>query len=378
MRAAANGKKARGLGGLAVDAGAIALLGAAVARLRGAGLPAPPRGRKPASTLAGKDSRTAPASAQLEPGRGRQAQSPRHIPAPGWKDILKRTWKEFNEDHVTLVAAGVTFYTLLAFFPGLGAFVALYGLFADVNDAREQLRALSVVLSPDILDFVGEQMLRVAQARSGGLSFAFVFSLLLSIWSANGAMKSIFLGLNIAYEEEERRGFVRVTLTSLAFTLGALLFVILAFVGLVAAPTAARFLGTQLQFIVGLARWPILAAALIFGITLLYRYGPSRDHARWRWVNWGAALVTVVWIAASAGFSFYLANFGNYDKTYGSLGALFGFMMWTYVSAVIVLLGAELNAEIEHQTAVDTTTGAPRPMGARGARMADTLGAAQR
>lgn len=307
---------------------------------------------------------TDPNVALAEPGRGRQADAPRHIPARGWKDIVKRTVKEFRDDNVALVAAGMTFYALLAFFPGLTAFVALYGLFAEVSDAREQLAALRGVLPPEILGFIGEQMVRVAGAQTGGLTWTFATGLLVALWSANGAAKACFLGLNIAYEETEKRGFVRLTATSLAFTIGGLVLVV---------STLAMNLAPGL----GWLRWIALIPAAVFAVALLYRYGPSRDPARWRWVSWGAGLTTLVWVLGSAAFSLYLSRFAHYDRTYGPLGAVMGFVMWTYLSSLILLAGAELNAEIEHQTVRDTTTGAARPLGARGAHMADTVGAAQ-
>jgi membrane protein len=312
-----------------------------------------------------------------EPGRGRRANSPTEIPKRGWKDILLRTRQEFAEDQVPLVAAGVTFYTLLALFPGLAAFVSLYGLFADPAEAHQQLRSLYFVLPPAALDFLGEQMVRIAAGDKGRQSLAFAAGLLVSVWSANGAVKALITGLNIAYEETERRSLLRRTLISLGFTLGFLGFVILA-VGLIAAkPAVAAFAGQSAADLFGWISWPALAVALTLGLALLYRYGPSRDPARWRWISWGSVGVVALWLAASALFSLYVDNFAHYDKTYGSLGAAIGFMTWIYLSSIVVLAGAELNSEIEHQTAVDTTTGAPRPMGLRGARMADTVGAAQ-
>lgn len=299
-----------------------------------------------------------------EPGRGRHAETPTQIPPRGWKDILQRTAKEFHDDNVALVAAGMTFYALLAFFPGLSAFVALYGVFANVADARHQLDALAGVLPPDTVRFIGDQMIRVAGAQTAGLTWTVAVGLLVAIWSANGAAKACFLGLNIAYEETEKRGFVRLTATTLAFTLGGLAFIVL---------TLAVNLAPEL----GWLRWPVLVAAVAGGVALLYRYGPSRDPAKWRWVSWGAGLTTLVWILGSVGFSFYLANFAHYDRAYGPLGAVIGFMMWTYVSSLILLAGAELNAELEHQTARDTTAGPAQPLGVRGAQMADTVGAAQ-
>lgn len=312
-----------------------------------------------------------------EPGRGRDARSPREIPAAGWKDILIRTQREFREDQIPLIAAGVTFYILLALFPGLGAFVALYGLFADVAEAQRHLQILSFIVPADMLTFIGDQMIRLALANKGGLSLAFGFGLLVSIWSANGAMKAVMTGLNIAYEETERRSFIRKTLTSLGFTLGLLAFVIVASGLLAAGPAVEAFVGRHAARVFNWATWPVLAAAVTGGLAVLYRYGPSREHPRWRWISWGSVVAVLLWAAASAAISIYIGNFAHYDRTYGPLGAVIGLLMWSWVSTMVILLGAELNSEIEHQTAVDSTTGAPVPMGFRGAKMADTVGAAQ-
>ena len=312
-----------------------------------------------------------------EVGRGRDAEAPEEIPARGWKDIAFRTWKEFRDDEIPMIAAGVTFYTLLALFPGIGAFVALWGLFGDVAEARQDLESLALVLPGGVITLIGDQMTNVASASEGGLSFAAIGGLLLSLWSANGAMKAIITGLNIAYDEKESRGFLRKILTSLAFTLGFLGFVIVAAAVLVIQPAVGAYAGRSAALVFGLAAWPVLFAALVVGLAILYRYGPSRDPARWRWLTWGSAFAGVVWLVASTGFSLYVGHFGSYDRTYGPLGAVVGFMTWTWISSIVILLGAELNSEIEHQTAQDSTTGAAQPMGARGAVMADTVGAAQ-
>lgn len=361
MRAATVKRKAISL---AIDAAALSVLAAAL-------------GLIVKHQLGGAGASASPLKAVAQTGRGRHAATPMGIPMRGWRDILTRTWKEFQEDNITLVAAGITFYSLLAFFPGLAAFVALYGLFADVGDAQEQFRKLAFVLPPDTVRFMGEQMVRVAAAHTGGLSLAFVSSLLLSLWSANGACKALFLGLNIAYEEEETRGFVRLTLTTMAFTIGLLAAFVVLVGAAVAVPAAILLLGYEAEGVVRAILWPGLALTVWLAVTLLYRYGPSRERARWRWVSWGAGAVTVIWIGASLLFSAWLSSFAHYDKTYGPLGAVIGALMWTYLSALIVLAGAELNAEMEHQTVRDTTTGSALPMGARGARMADTVGAAQ-
>jgi len=356
-------------------------LGVAAARLLEVSTAHRPRSATGAALAAGARGRAPDRSTLSTAGergdRGRAAEEPSQIPKAGWKDIVIRTWKEFSDDQIAMIAAGVTFYALLAIFPGIAAFVALYGLLADVADAQRHLQMLSVILPAGVISLVGDQMVRVAQDKAEGLSLAALGGLALSIWSANGAMKAVMTGLNVAYDEHEKRGFVRKTATSLGFTLGFLAF-ILGVVGVLATQAgleATRGHGAALGF--AAAAWPMVLLGLIGGLALLYRYGPSRDRVQWRWISWGSAIVALGWLAASFLFSTYVANFGRFDKTYGPLGAVIGFMTWTWISSLVVLLGAELNSEIEHQTAQDTTTGAPQPLGRRGAVMADTIGEAQ-
>ena len=375
--------------GFLLAAGVLMVSAVAAERRRsGAGSPGAAGGLAGlASDLIEAVSRHAPAdpiadarrAARAEPGRGRDAQRPSDIPPRGWRDVLVRTWRDFNQDRIPRVAAGVTFYTLLSLFPAIGAFVSLYGLFADVGEAEKQLSLLRGFVPPDILKFLGDQMLSIAKGRAGGLSVAFAVSLLVSLWSANGAVKALFDGLNVAYEERERRGMLKLNLVSFAFTLGALAFVALALAAVVVTPLLLKFLGldyTPGAWVAEL-RWPILLVVTIAALSVVYRFGPSRHQPRWRWINSGSAVAAVLWVGASLLFSWYVANFAHYNKTYGSLGAVVGFMTWIWYSTTIVLLGAELNSEIEHQTAVDTTVGQPKPMGARGAKMADTLGEAR-
>ncbi|MET0273797.1 MAG: YihY/virulence factor BrkB family protein [Phenylobacterium sp.] len=308
---------------LALDVAPIVMLaGAAVATLRGA---------NPAGVA------------------GRGARSPAEIPARGWKEILQRTGKEFSADQIPLIAGGVTFYTLLALFPGLGAFVALYGLFADVAQVQDHLAALAGFLPRDALAFVADQAMRIAGQNDGGLSLAFAIGLVISIWSANGAVKAFITGLNIAYEAEEKRNIVRQTGVSLAFTAGFLVFVIAAMAVMAAGPALAAFVGPQAGVAFNLAAWPVLLLAMGLGLALLYRFGPCRPKAPWRWITWGSAAAVVLWLAVSAAFSVYVGNFAHYDKTYGPLGAAVGFMTWIWLSSMVVLAGAELNSEVERQ-----------------------------
>lgn len=211
------------------------------------------------------------------------------------------------------------------------------------------------------------------------LGLTFAIGLAVSLWSANAAMKSLFDTLNIVYGEKEKRGFVKLNALSLSFTLAGIAFVLIALGAVVVLPVALNFVGLSnaADLLVRIARWPAMFVAVALALALIYRFGPSREAPRWRRITWGSAIATVLWLGASALFSWYAANFGKFNETYGSLGAAIGFMTWLWISAIVILLGAELDAEMEHQTARDTTTGSEKPMGARGARMADTVGAAR-
>ncbi|HEX8417498.1 MAG TPA: YihY/virulence factor BrkB family protein [Methylobacterium sp.] len=315
--------------------------------------------------------------AAREPERGRRATGPTELPPAGWKDIAYRVYLEFNKDRVLSVAGGVTFFTLLSLFPAIAALVSCYGLIADVGAINEHLGAMQGVLPSGAVEIIGDQVKRIAAKGSGSLGLTFFTSLVLSLWSANAAMKAIFDALNVVYEEEEKRSFVMLNLRSLTFTVGALVFVILALTSIVVLPLMFNFVGLgDGARLIALMRWPALLIVLLGGLALLYRYGPSRERARWRWVGTGSVVAGLLWLTASILFSWYVASFGNYNETYGSLGAVIGFMTWIWISATIVLLGGEINAEMEHQTAHDTTTGPEKPLGHREARMADTLGAA--
>ena len=310
-----------------------------------------------------------------EPGRGRKARFPHAIPIMGWRDILWRTFWEISRDKLPSTAGGVTFYVLLAIFPAIGAFVSLYGLVSDVGAVQKQLQDLAGVFPSSVIQIVGDQMLRLAGQHPGKLSAAFLVSLLVSIWSANAGMKALFEGLNVAYDEVEKRDFFRRTAITYASTFAALLFLVIVTGLLVAAPPALRALGLAGPDSWWVAlRWIVVVAVTAAGFSLVYRYGPSRARAKWRWVTWGAALASIGWLGGSLGFSWYVNNVAHIDATYGPLGAVVGFMLWVWFSVVILLIGAEFNAEIEHQTAVDSTRGPEKPMGTRGAAMADTVG----
>ena len=327
----------------------------------------------------GEKQHAPPDQAAQERGRGRHADTPTEIPAKGWKDILWRTYEEFNKDRVMSVAAGVTYYALLAVFPAIAALVSIYGLFADPVTIQDHLNTLSGIMPGGALDIIREQVTRIASQGGGTLGLSFVIGLVISLWSANAGMKAVFDALNVAYGEKEKRNFFILNLTSLAFTFGSILFLVIAMSGVVVVPVILKYvgLGGAADWIVWIGRWPALLLVTMVALAVLYRYGPSRDRARWTWLAPGSILAAIGWMIFSMLFSWYVGSFGNYNETYGSLGAAIGFMTWMWLSVTIILVGAELNAETEHQTAHDTTEGPHAPLGVRGAQMADTVGAAK-
>ena len=314
-----------------------------------------------------------------QPGRGRHAETPWQIPWKGWKDIFWRTYEQIGEDRLLAVAAGVVFYGLLAVFPAVTAFVSLYGLFASASAVSDHLSMAAGILPEGAVDILREQIDRLAAKGDAKLSFAFIFGLAVALWSANAGMKAIMDALNVVYEEKEKRGFIKLNLVSLAFTLGAIGSLILALGTVVILPIVLAHLGLQNvpDAPLRIARWPILLVVVIVGLAVLYRFGPSRRKPRWQWLSFGSIFAAAAWLISSALLSWYLTKFANYNATYGSLGAGIGMMMWMWVSSIVILFGAELNSEIEHQTTRDSTVDGNKPLGTRGAAMADTVGKAR-
>lgn len=313
-------------------------------------------------------------SSTYNPGaRGEYADSPSDIPPRGWRQVLWRVKDEISGDNISIVAAGVAFYSLLAVFPALAAMVMVYGLFADPADVQRQLEPLKDVIPPDAFGILNGQLSAVASKGSQPLGFGLILTIGLSLWSATAGVKALFAAMNIAYEEKETRNFLKFNAVALLFTVLGLTFVIVALTVIAAVPAAADLLGVEGWARAGLLllRWVGLAIFVMLALALLFRYGPSRATARFRWITPGAIVATVLWIVGSVAFSFYVQNFASYNKTFGSLGAVVVLLMWFYLTAFIVCLGAELNAELEHQTARDSTTGRERPLGDRGAFVAD-------
>jgi membrane protein len=306
---------------------------------------------------------------------GREAEHPTEIPGHGWKRVLARVKDRTLRDNLSIIAAGVAFYAFLAIPSALTALVALYGLAFNPADVQRQLSALHGVMPAEAVQLVTQQLKAVTSQPQTSLGIGFIVALLVAIWGARSAMSTFITALNIAYGEEERRSFFRFQAMAFGLTGLAVVFAVLSIALIGVLPAAIDLLpfGSFGKTIASVVRWPVLLALMTIGLAAIYRYAPSREEAKWRWVSWGASVATVFWIAASALFSVYVGEFASYDKTYGSVGAVVVLMMWLYVSAFAVLLGAELNGEMEHETARDTTTGAPSPIGRRGAWAADNV-----
>jgi membrane protein len=321
----------------------------------------PPRQTRPypTSSAAALPDHFAPELSQR--GQERFSGNPLRIPWAGWKEIFRRAYARTGDDRLLATAAGVVFFGLLAVFPAITALVSSYGLFANPSTIGANLQTLALMLPEGSFQIVQDQIARVLDNGNTTLGTTFLFGLGLAIWSANAGVKAVIDALNAVYEEREKRGFLRLNLLSLAFTSGAIAALLLMVGAVVALPLAFDHLGLSAdnRFMVSLARWPLLFAVLLVALGVLYRFGPSRPTARPEWLGVGTVAAALLWIAGSSLLSWYLSNFGNYNATYGSLGAAIGLMMWMWMSAIIVLCGAELNSEIERQTAVDTTVGRP-------------------
>ncbi|MBO0904197.1 YihY/virulence factor BrkB family protein [Jiella sp. MQZ13P-4] len=311
-----------------------------------------------------------------EPGRGRDADYPTRIPWKGWKDIVARLYVSFFEDRVMLIAAGATFYLLLALFPAFAVFVSFYGFVSDPTTISDHIAFIGRFLPQAGTDLLEAQLTNLTKQNSASLSLGFVTGFIFAMWSANNGIKTLFEAMNVAYGESEKRSFLRLNLVAFGFTLGGIFLAVVLFTAIGIVPVLMAIFGLRSfsEGVIAALRWPVVYLLVVFSIAVIYRYGPSRRRARWRWVVFGATLTASIWLLASIGFSWYLQNFANYNAMYGSLGAVVGFMMWVWISSLIFIVGAEINAEMEHQTAVDTTDPPPKPIGRRGARVADTVG----
>lgn len=306
---------------------------------------------------------------------GGLADTPLEVPAAGWGQVLKRAWKESKQDQVPLLAAGVAFYSFLALFPAMIAAITIYGLVADPATVARQADQLTDTMPSDAASLVTDQLNALASAQQDSLGLGLIVALTLALWSASGGVGNIVTAINIAYDEEETRGFIRRKLLSLGLTAAAIVFVVFTIALVAVAPAILddAVSGGPLRWGLEAARWLLLLTAVTLALAVVYRYAPDRDAPRFSWVSTGAVIATVVWLVASLGFSLYVDNFGSYSKTYGALAGVVVLLLWLWITNFIVLLGAEINAEAEQQTARDTTTGDERPLGERGAVKADSL-----
>lgn len=293
--------------------------------------------------------RRADADAPREEGRGRFSAIPADDPKPGLKDVLWRVFGGISDDRILANAAAVTFYVLLAVFPAIAALVSIYGLFANPSSIAKQLDAVSGVLPGGAIEVVRDQLTRLTLHGGAGLGVGFAVGLGASLWSANGGVKALFDALNTVYEEKEERSFLKLNAVTLAFTVAMIGLLVVALAGIVAIPIALKYLPDFVGQILDIARWPLLAVLVAVAFAFIYRYGASRSEAEWRWISWGSVSAALGWLAVSALFSYYAANYGTFNKTYGSLGAVIGFMLWIWLSVIVILLGGKLNAVIERR-----------------------------
>ena len=307
---------------------------------------------------------------------GREADRPSEIPPRGWFAVLKRVKAEVKEDNVPLLAAGVAFYAMLAIFPAIIAVVTVYGMVADPAQVQSQVGEFAKSLPSGADQLLTEQLKSVTSAGRQSLSIGLAVSLLAVLWTASGGIQGLVKGLNLVYDEKETRGFLKLRGLSLLLTLGAILMAVVAIALVAVFPAVVDDLklGQAGQLAASIARWVVLALLVLSAVAVLYRYAPDRANPRWRWVSWGAVVALVLWLLGSIGFSWYVDNFGKYNQTYGALAAVIILLLWLFLSAFVVLIGAEIDAEIERQTVRDTTTGPERPMGQRDAEVADTVG----
>ena len=340
--------------------------------------PPPSAGVPPLSATSSESlASPSPVEAAAAQGRGRGARTPSEIPLKGWWDIGKRVFVRTGEESFGVLAAGAAFYAMLAIFPALGAIVTSYALVSDPADIQAQFASVSGILPHDVATIINDQLVSLASREDQSLGFGLLFGILFAVFSARRGVDALVRATTVAYRERETRSFIHLNALTFALTLGAVLLLVTTIALLVVLPTAIAFLpdvSGLTAILTRAASWAIFIAIVTFSIGVLYRLGPPRAPARMRWLTPGSVVATLLWVAGSAGFSYYVSNFGNYNETYGTLGAIIVLLLWFFLTAYSIVLGALLNAEMEHQTARDTTVGGPKPLGERGAFVADTLG----
>lgn len=311
--------------------------------------------------------------------RGRFAYRPTQIPLKGGFDVAMRMWHKQSSKNLGLIAAGIAFYSLLSLFPGITAAMAFAGTFLQPEMLVENSTQITAMLPEAAERIVMGQLRDVAEADSSRLSFAALLGIGIALYSASKAVANFISGLNMIYDEQETRNFFKVKALTIVLTFVLITGLIVAIVIVAAIPVVASLFASAgyLDDIVMFLRWPVLFLMGVAGIALLYRLGPCRRSAKWRWLTPGAVIACVLWVAGSYGFSLYVQSFGSYNETFGALGGVIVLLTWLWLSTFIVLLGALLDAELEAQTRIDSTVGKDRPMGERGAFKADNIGAAR-
>jgi membrane protein len=305
--------------------------------------------------------------------RGHKAEKPSQIPKKGWKDIALRVKDQLTKDHVSILSAGIAFYFFLAIFPALAAALSIYGLIMEPAEVEQQIGQLANVLPEQAHQMISNILEKQFEKSQSSLGWRLVVSILISLWSANKGTKAVFQGVNITYDEIDERGFFKLTALTLLFTIGGIIIGLIAIAMVVAFPAIIDKIGlpSTLETIIQLLRWPILALIVMFALAGVYKVAPCRKSPEFKWTSWGAIIATVLWLAGSLLFSLYVNNFGSFDEIYGSFAAVIILMLWFFLTGFIILLGAEINSEMEHQTSRDTTTGEDKPMGQRGGYHAD-------
>lgn len=309
--------------------------------------------------------------------RGRDATTPRQIPAKGWKDTLIRVKEGVKFDRISMVAAATSYYALFALVPALTSIVLIYAWVSDPSDISRHISQVSDVMPKEMQSLLQSQLSSLA-SQAGGVGFGAILAVLISLWSASKGSKALMTAMNVIYNQREERGFIKYNALGLGLTLLAIILSLVAIaviVGLPAVTSQFNFPGA-VQTGISILSWAVLLGLFSFFLSCVYRFGPNRNTAQWKWVSWGAVFAAVLWALVSGLFSWYAAKYGDFNKTYGSLGAIIVLMTWFYLSSFVILLGGEINAELEHQTKRDTTEGEVKPMGSRDAHVADTVGEA--
>ncbi len=307
--------------------------------------------------------------------RGHRAEKPKIIPLKGWKDIALRVKDQLKTDHVSIVSAGIAFYFFLAIFPTIAAALSIYGLVMDPAEVQQQMGQLATILPEQAHQMISNILEKQSEKSESSLGWSLVLSILISLWSSNKGTQAVFQGVNITYNEQDDRGFLKLTGVTLLFTIGGIIIGFIAIIMVVAFPALIDKIGlpSTLETIIQLLRWPILALIVMFALAAVYKVAPYRKSPEFKWTKWGAVIATVLWLGGSLLFSLYVNNFGSFDETYGSFAAVIILMLWFFLTAFIILLGSEINSEMEHQTSRDTTTGKDKPMGERGGYHADNV-----